>query len=157
VYDINLFQVWVWNYRNHAGFYDEYPRTYWKWLLVNPVEFALAVGPPILVLAAYSFWNAGDGTNRKRCRDWRPWLSCGLVWGLIWLSGKNMGEAARLWIVMMPWLIWLGADGLGDRTTQPPQAAMTMSHGAWFGVLTLQLAICFATVARVSGFHFGGI
>ena len=35
-----------WNFRNHAAFYDHYTRTYWKWLLVNPIELIFAVGAP---------------------------------------------------------------------------------------------------------------
>src|SRR4029077_14509476 len=51
---INLAAVWWLNLNNHAGFYRQYPRTYWKWLLVNPVEFAVAAGVPLAVLAMWS-------------------------------------------------------------------------------------------------------
>ena len=32
----NLLRVWVLNLSNHGSFYDQYPRTWWKWILVNP-------------------------------------------------------------------------------------------------------------------------
>jgi len=43
----NLLRVWQWNLSNHAGFYEQYTRTWWKWLLVNPAELCLAVGVPV--------------------------------------------------------------------------------------------------------------
>ncbi|MEX0726192.1 MAG: glycosyltransferase family 39 protein, partial [Planctomycetaceae bacterium] len=36
--DLNLWNCWRLNLQNHAGFYAHYSRTYWKWLLVNPLE-----------------------------------------------------------------------------------------------------------------------
>jgi len=36
--ECNLFEVWRLNLTNHAGFYDQFTRTWWKWLLVNPLE-----------------------------------------------------------------------------------------------------------------------
>ena len=41
--------VWTWNLKNHARFYVEYPRTYLAWLVVNPVELAIALGLPAAV------------------------------------------------------------------------------------------------------------
>src|SRR5262249_17476862 len=38
--------IWSWNLRNHARFYVEYPRTYLAWLAINPIELAIAMGPP---------------------------------------------------------------------------------------------------------------
>ena len=57
-HNVNLLNVWAWNYRNHAGFYGQFPRTYWRWLLVNPLELALALGVPIVVLTAAAFRHA---------------------------------------------------------------------------------------------------
>ena len=38
----NPFVIGSWNLKHHAQFYVEYPRTYWLWLWVNPVEMAIA-------------------------------------------------------------------------------------------------------------------
>ncbi len=54
VFKLNLPAVWAYNYINHAGFYAQYPRTLWKWLLVNPLETAFAVGCPVAVIAAFA-------------------------------------------------------------------------------------------------------
>ena len=41
--------VWTWNLKNHARFYVEYPRTYRAWLVLNPIELAIALGLPTTV------------------------------------------------------------------------------------------------------------
>ena len=63
---INLLAVWHWNFRNHAAFYDHYTRTYWKWLLANPIELFFAVRRPLIVAAVIGFRKSsrragGDG------------------------------------------------------------------------------------------------
>ena len=45
----NPFVIGSWNLHHHARFYDEYPRTYRLWLVVNPVELAIALGLPSVV------------------------------------------------------------------------------------------------------------
>ena len=175
-YDVNLLNVWLWNYRNHAGFYDEYPRTWWKWLLVNPVELALAAGAPLVVAAVAGGWRSvrADAT---RGADWReadalhtpvpasprpsfprlfragPLVGCLLVWSIVWVWGKNMGEAARLWLVFQPWLVWIAAGAFGGSDT----AAGTRRDDAarrWLWTMGLQAMVCVGTVMRVSGFHY---
>ena len=140
---INLLTVWLLNYQNHAGFYAQYARTYWMWLLVNPLELVFAAGCPLAVLAM------GTLLGGLRSRQWPPIaIAVIVVWGSLWLTGKNSGEAARLWILFLPWLVWLGSSMLTelDRT----------GTRKWFrpsvAILIIQLAICALTVARVSGF-----
>jgi len=159
-YDINLFEVWIWNYRNHAAFYDQFERTYWKWLLVNPIELALAVGLPVMILAVTSFWKA---TTRRGCwsrASFGPYVSCAGVWVLLWLSGKNSGEVARLWIVLMPWLIWLVAEHFGTAednrgSAEPIDERHFVEFRMWLLLLCVQFLVALLTVTRVSGFHFG--
>src|SRR5262249_19295234 len=43
------FVVWSWNLHHHARFYDEYPRTYSRWLWANLIELAIALGLPAMV------------------------------------------------------------------------------------------------------------
>ena len=37
----NVFHVWWICLSKHETFYDHFPRTYWKWILVNILEFGL--------------------------------------------------------------------------------------------------------------------
>jgi len=153
--ETNLLNVWVWNYRNHAAFYDHHPRTYWKWFLVNPIEGCFAVGWPVAILVAASF-----GKTVREAVPWSapklgPFYGCLIVWGLLWLSGKNMGEAARLWIVNMPWLIWLCGNYFSPVTAAKDVVLDSANLSrVWLLILVLQVVACAATITRVSGFHF---
>lgn len=139
---LNLPIVWLLNYQNHAAFYSEYTRTYWKWLLVNPVELAVAAGWPVLCLALVALI---DTIRSRRLLGTRVALGTVIVLGTLWVTGKNSGEAARLWIVFLPWLIWLGAGHLA-RTEESPRLRPAI-------LLVTQLIICALTVIRVSGFE----
>ena len=153
---VNLPLVWWLNYQNHAGFYAQYTRTYWKWLLVNPIELSFAAGIPVTLAATWSYV-----TFTKRHWSTLPQLCDVLsfgtmalamlfVWGTLWLTGKNSGETARLWIIFLPWLPWLAGPLLAESETDSKHRWL---RPAWV-VLTIQFAVCLLTVARVSGFHF---
>ena len=144
---VNLLAVWWLNYQNHAGFYELYPRTYWKWLLVNPVELSFAAGGPVFLLAVVSVVSLAK--ERRSALAMAAW-SMLFVWGMLWLTGKNSGEAARLWIVFLPWLVWLAGPLLADAEAKSKQRWL---RPAWV-LLAVQLVVCLLTVARVSGFHF---
>ncbi|MBS0203614.1 MAG: hypothetical protein JSS49_11985 [Planctomycetes bacterium] len=143
IWHVNLLTVWLLNYQNHAGFYAQYPRTYWKWLLANPVELAFAAGWPLALLSLAVVLTG------FRSRRMSP-VAIGMlvVWGALWLTGKNSGEAARLWIVFLPWLIWTASSLLAELDCEGTRK--------WFrpsmAILIVQLAVCALTVARVSGF-----
>ena len=152
--DANLLRIWEWNYHNHAAFYDQYERTYWKWLLVNPLEFGIGIGLPVVVLVVATSWKRFQDRTNARDERLGPLMACSLVWLLLWVSGKNMGEAARLWIVLTPGLIWLlGSMDAGSSTDQPTDRAIKK----WVFILALQAVVCAATVARVDGFHFSSL
>ncbi len=144
---VNLLAVWIWNYRNHAGFYAEYPRTYWKWLAVNPLEFCIAAGIPLACAALWGGWRIVSPQRRSR-RAGLVW-TCLIVGGLLWISGKNMGELARLWILLMPPLVWLAAGALpaDNEPMSPPD------RSRWAAIFVLQLAVAIAMLMRVHGFH----
>lgn len=154
---VNMLNVWLMNYRNHANFYRQYTRTYWKWLFVNPIELSYAVGWPLAfgaLVASVSLLTVLLG-KRKRILPVNVFasaLAVLFVWSLLWLTGKNSGEAARLWIIFMPWLIWLFslcdvALGISDKE---PQIRRTTS----ICLLIVQFMVCLLTVTRVTGFHF---
>ncbi len=153
---VNLPVVWWLNYQNHAGFYAQYTRTYWKWLLVNPVELSFAAGLPLAVVAVRSVV-----TTTKRHWSSLPqlcdvvsfgWMTFAMlfVWGTLWLTGKNSGEAARLWIVFLPWLVWQAGPLLAEAEAESRHRWL---RPVWV-MLAIQLAVCLLTVAHVSRFHF---
>ena len=59
------------------------------------------------------------------------------------MSGKNMGEAARLWLFLMPWACWLAGSALN-----------TLRARDWALLMALQALLTVAVIQRVSGFHF---
>jgi hypothetical protein len=156
-------RIWLWNYRNHAGFYDQFPRTYWQWLLVNPLELTIASGAPIIIAAL------AGGRRLIAGRQWPPLIRQAAfwgtaVWGLLWLTGKNSGEAARLWLLFLPGLVALAAVGLSSASGTMSSPLRDKPAGnnplpqpllpiLW---LALQLAVAILTVHRVGGFHFEG-
>jgi hypothetical protein len=150
---INLPAVWWLNLRNHAGFYRQFTRTYWKWLLVNPIELAIAAGLPLVCLAVYAVVRQWRAHGWRACRPAVAFLA---TWGILWLSGKNMGEAARLWIFLIPCLIWI-AGGLFEepfRLAHRTAEERTPLFGFWSAALTAQLIVCAALVTRVVGFQY---
>jgi hypothetical protein len=141
---INMLNVWWWNYRNHAGFYQHYTRTYWKWLLVNPIELSYAVGWPVFVLALAALW---FGWRHRNAWPSPLAFSIAIVMGALWITGKNSGEAARLWIVFLPWFVWLGGP-LAMKVTTP----FRRTDSPALIILAIQLIVCALTVNRVNGF-----
>ena len=149
--EMNLLRVWVYNYHNHAGFYARFTRTVWMWWLVNPLELIFAVGVPVMFLAARTIRKYGTSW---RIVQQRPLLASFLsVWTLLWLSGKNSGEAARLWIPLFPALLAVSAS---ESDGSPESISNENSNGEsqWLILLACQEIVCLATVLRVSGFHF---
>lgn len=147
---INLPAVWWLNFRNHAGFYDQFQRTYWKWLLVNPLELTLATGAPIVLITVCSIAYRMRPLLRSANAPVVAWV---VTLGLLWLSGKNMGEAARLWIFLIPGLIWIAGPALGSPAPSADGSA-TFEFRRAAMLLALQLVTCAAIVMRVVGFHY---
>jgi methylthioxylose transferase len=148
---INLLAVWTWNYRNHAGFYQHYVRSYWLWLFANPIEFAFALGAPLALAVVLGVWLELRGGWRSRAAG--PAWCLTAVWLLLWLSGKNMGEAARLWLIVMPWPVWLAAAYFSASNSSLPVGHI--SRRSAILLLSLQMLVCLGTVTRVTGFTWG--
>lgn len=147
---LNLLAVWGWNYRNHAAFYGRFPRTYWKWILVNPLEFAVAAGLPLTILV---LWSAGRLARQPRSREAGMLWAALMTWGCLLLSGKNLGEAARLWIFSIPWLVCVSAPLFADATGPTGRTPASRSPLIWWIGLACQLGVTLALVTRVAGFH----
>ena len=145
LWDINLLTIWRLNYANHAGFYDEYPRSFWLWRLVNPFELALAVGLPVMVLVADSI-RLAIRDRSSRPGEFAVVVATVGVWGMLWISGKNSGEAARLWIPLMPLFLACVATFLKGQTAD--------SDRRWLLLLVVQAVVAMLTVIRITGFKF---
>lgn len=143
---VNLFGVWLQNFENHGRFYHHNVRTYWSWLFVNPIEFAIAVGLPVTVACLFGL----KDLIGQRCPE-KKWMIFGLVvWSLLWLSGKNLGEGARLWIFLMPYAL-LAASPFIERLTQSSIDRRRATLGV---LLLLQALVCFLTAIQIDGFGF---
>ena len=143
----NTAAVALQNLRNHAEFYQHSPRTYLPWLGINAAELALAAGLP-LSLAALASLLSGPRVRRLV----RPQLCAFLVvWGILWLSGKNMGEAARLWCFLLAWPTFLA--GMAFAAAEGPDDDSGRRHWTW--LLGTQTLTCVVTVFVVTGFEFG--
>lgn len=157
VWDLNLLRVWQINYANHARFYEVSPRSYFGWLLVNPLELTLALGAPLAVLVVCGVCNkaakekANTGLRALFGLRLAAPFAVGLIWGLLWLTGKNSGEAARLWIPLMPLAVWAGAAVWGQDETSE-KAEPEDATRDWLLALGFQAFVCLATVLLVTGF-----
>ncbi len=122
------FIVWGWNLHHHARFYLEYPRTYRLWLWVNPIELAIAIGLPAVV------WCAA-GLLAPRTVPLSVWATL-LVLVLVNLTGRNMGEVARLWMLFTPSLLVAAGQALHRLDGGPVTLGLSV---ALIGVQTLAL------------------
>lgn len=122
------FVIWWWNQKNHARFYEECPRSYWAWVLANPIELAVAVGIPVTVWASVALaWPRSFP---------RTSLATLAVLAFLTLSGRSLSEVARLWLPFMPAL--LVAAGLALDRCQAGRVATAWTT-ALLGVQTLGL------------------
>jgi hypothetical protein len=113
------------------------------------VELAVAAGPAVAMLALI-----GSGRTLKEGFRSPLALSVLLVWGLLWVSGKNMGEAARLWIFLTPWLLVVAAHGLRAVPASADEIDTATMNRRWLILIALQAVLCLLTAHRVDGFHF---
>jgi hypothetical protein len=82
-------------------------RSYGTWLVWNPYDFLLLLGPAVLLLTAVAL----VGRSEARLPAHRA-----LVWGwwalllLLIVSGSVRGEVGRIWLFLMPFSCLLAAD-----------------------------------------------
>lgn len=124
----NPVTVWTWNLKNHARFYVEYPRTYLAWLAVNPIELAVALGLPAVVWCVC-------GLVAPRSVPRAAWATIAVL-VVLNLTGRNMGEVARLWMLFLPPLLLATGAGL-TRLGGGPSALG--SSAVLLGIQTLAL------------------
>jgi hypothetical protein len=161
--DCNLVRVWSWNLSNHAGFYKQSTRTWWKWFLVNPVELSFSIGLPLTFAFLESLRRIFRGLKADPGQTTvmvRLALSLFATWAALWLSGKNMGEAARLWCFLTPWFVMgaatcLASDFSAKRNEQSHlhRNPGSIYHSFWLMLLIAQMVVCTVTVGGVSGYQ----
>jgi hypothetical protein len=122
------FVIGRWNLYHHARFYDEFPRTYRIWLVVNPVELAIALGLPSVVLCLIGLFS-------PRGVPLCVWSTL-FVLAVANVIGRNMGEVARLWLLYTPPLL-VGAGYGCTRVSSKPAALAGAT--TLLGVQTLAL------------------
>lgn len=161
VYDHNVLSVWKACSAQNDEFNRHSGRTYWKWLMFNPLELAIFAGAPVFFL----FWSGWireadrrwlEGTaegaaesggpanalfppgpaegdaSKKNCHLSDLLIALGAALALLNLSGKNLGEVGRLWMIVMPVMI-PAASGIWHRWGPVQQ-------GAILAAIVLQLA-----------------
>jgi hypothetical protein len=98
----NPFLIWWENQSKHAGFYGENPRSYFPWLVMNPIELIVGLG-----LSA-SAWVVVAMVAGKAPRA--SWFSM-LVLVILTLTGRSLSEVGRLWLPFFPMLLAAAGPG----------------------------------------------
>lgn len=128
----NPLAIWWANAANHARFYVEYPRSYWAWLVANPIDLVVGLGLPTSVCLACGI----------RSGPRVAWAALGTL-ALLTLAGKNLSEVARLWLPLMPAIV--ASAGLGSERV----GAGAPGLAATLGLLGLQTLVLESTIQVV--------
>ena len=97
---LDVIEIWRTNLAKHSGFYEAMPRSYFPWIGINLIEFAAMTGPVVLLGA--SLWAL------RRLGRWEAAalddmvLSWFVLLVVLDISGRNLSEAARLWLFLAP-------------------------------------------------------
>ena len=147
----NLFEIWVLNFQNHGKFYDHNTRTYFLWLIANIMDWGMFSAVVVATLALTGLANVLQSVERRDAMK-LPLVQVSVAYAvvmlLLWLWGKNMGEAARLWIIYDPLLLMTAGLGI---------AAVGPSRVVWRTLLVMQAVSTLVIVIRVNGFHLGDL
>ena len=112
------FLTWRWNLANHARFYATYPRSYAAWTLLAPLDLACGLGLPA------ACWVAVGLATRRAPRAAYAALAVLILLGL---SGRNLGEVARLWLPFMPLLLPAAGAGFARLGAGPGSVGATVA------------------------------
>ncbi|MCS7252942.1 MAG: hypothetical protein RMK18_04760 [Armatimonadota bacterium] len=83
-------------------------RTYWKWAIVNLIEFGISLGPATVALLKICFLRS---ITRMNLMSFLPSLSSAAIILLLDVFGVVRGEVSRIWLPFMPMLIIGVASG----------------------------------------------
>jgi len=113
-------------------------RSYATWLLWNPYDFFLLLGPAVAGLAAAALVPRGMRTPAFRALIWGWWA----LLALLLVSGTVRGEVGRIWLMLMPFACVLAAGAAAERWDRRSPWALI--------VLLLQAALLLALAANMT-------
>lgn len=99
----NPLMIWYYNQINHGRFYDEYPRSYLKWIIADLMEVAFGFGLPLttlLLISLFFIWLV----KHQKSSAFRLFLMTVSTLAFLMFSGKSLSEVSRLWLPFMPLL-----------------------------------------------------
>ena len=115
LFDHNILSVWQVCLENNDRFNAHSGRIYWKWFLFNPAELLIFAGAPLFCLFWFAWshdlnrrWLGAESPSESSDSGKPPvtlldiGLATGLTLILLNVSGKNLGEVGRLWMIVMP-------------------------------------------------------
>jgi hypothetical protein len=105
----------------------------------GPALFVLGIGGLLLL----------QRSNMPEARRSKLGQAGLLVIAALWLSGKNMGEAARLWIAFLPWLFLCLPPLRGSKADDAGAPTWL-----WWTAAALQAIACIAAATQIDGFGF---
>jgi hypothetical protein len=120
-------------------------RSYATWLLWNPYDFALLLGPAVAGLAAAALVSRREArTPAFRVLAWGWWA----LLALLLVSGTVRGEVGRIWLMLMPFACVLAAGAAAERSDRWDGSDR---RRPWTSlVLLLQAALLLALAANMT-------
>ena len=109
-------------------------RSYSTWLLWNPYDLLLLLGPAVAGLAAAALRPRRERTAGFRALAWGWWV----LLAVLVVSGSVRGEAGRIWLFLMPFACVLAGGAAIERW--PPRST-------WITLLLLAQATLILTLA----------
>ena len=102
-------------------------RTYWKWVLVNPIECTVFAGLPLVIAALWAIPDLRRDPERRCLNTFL--IASAIAFGLLDLSGTVRGEVGRIWLFLM-WPLAMAAAPALDRPNR---------NGVFVAIVLLQV------------------
>jgi hypothetical protein len=105
----------------------EQARTYWKWVVMNPVEVAVFAGLPLTLAGLWAIPEVRRDPGRRGLNTFL--LAAAIAFALLDLSGTVRGEVGRIWLFLM-WPLAMAAAPALERPDR---------RGVFMAIVSLQL------------------
>ena len=103
----------------------EVARSYWKWILIDPVELAIFAGLPAVAAALWSVRGVGSTGLHTFLVSWLVTVA------MLDLSGTVRGEVGRIWLFLLWPVALAGAARLAERPRRAMAIAMLVALQVW--------------------------